>query len=113
MAERDRAAVDVDLVAIEAELLLDRQVLRGERLVDLDQIDVVEREPAFSSAIRVAGAGPMPISVGSTPTDAQCVSRASGCQAVLLAPPFPTRAAAPRRRRRCRWRCRPSRSRSC
>ena len=29
MAERDRAAVDVDLVAIEAELLLARQVLRA------------------------------------------------------------------------------------
>ena len=27
---------------------------------------------------RVAGAGPIPISVGSTPTTAQCVSRASG-----------------------------------
>ena len=44
MAERDRAAVDVDLVAIEPELLLDREILAGERLVDLDQIDVVERQ---------------------------------------------------------------------
>ena len=79
MAERDRAAVDVDLVAIEAELLLDGEILRGERLVDLDEIDVVERQAwPSSSTLRVAGAGPMPISVGSTPTVAQCVSRASG-----------------------------------
>ena len=41
MAERDRAAVDVDLLAIEAQLLLDGQVLRGERFVDLDEIEVV------------------------------------------------------------------------
>ena len=39
MAERDRAAVHVDLLAIEAELLLDREVLAGERLVDLEEID--------------------------------------------------------------------------
>ena len=40
MAERDRAAVDVDLVAIEAELLFDREILPGKRFVHLDQIDV-------------------------------------------------------------------------
>ena len=69
MAERDGAAVDVDPVAIEAELLLDREVLRGERLVDLDQIDVLRATGRPSRApCRVAGAGPMPISVGSTPT---------------------------------------------
>ena len=44
MSERDRAAVDVDLLAIEAELLFDREVLRRERLVDLEEIDVVERQ---------------------------------------------------------------------
>ena len=40
MTERDSAAVDVDALAIEPELLLDRQVLRREGLVDLDEIDV-------------------------------------------------------------------------
>src|SRR5438034_8515118 len=37
VAERDRAAVDVDLPPVELELLLAREVLRGERLVDLDE----------------------------------------------------------------------------
>jgi hypothetical protein len=45
-----------------------RQVLRREGLVDLDQVDVAEREPAFSSTLRSPAPGPMPISVGSTPT---------------------------------------------
>ena len=61
MAERDRAAVDVDLVAVEAQLLLDRQVLRRERLVDLEEVDVVERQARASQRLRVAGAGPMPM----------------------------------------------------
>ncbi len=50
MAERDRAAVDVGLLAIEAQLLLDGQILAGERLVDLDQVDVGQREPRASPA---------------------------------------------------------------
>src|SRR5262249_23251112 len=45
MAQRDRAAVDVHLVAVELQRLLAREVLRGERLVDLEQVDVPEREP--------------------------------------------------------------------
>ena len=62
MAERDRAAVDVGLVAIEAELLLDGQILAGKGLVHLDQIDLGSSvSPARSSALRVAGAGPMPM----------------------------------------------------
>src|SRR5436190_600052 len=36
MAERDGAAVHVDAIAIEAQLLLDRQVLGREGLVDFD-----------------------------------------------------------------------------
>src|SRR2546430_1037391 len=38
MAERDRAAVHVRLLAIEAEVLLDGEVLRRKRLVDLDEV---------------------------------------------------------------------------
>ena len=45
VAERDRAAVDVGPLAVEAELLLDGEVLRRERLVDLDEIDVADLEP--------------------------------------------------------------------
>ena len=44
MPQRDRAAVHVHLVAVEAELLLDRQVLSRKRLVDLDQVDGLERQ---------------------------------------------------------------------
>src|SRR6185503_10920088 len=42
MTEGDRAAVHIRLVAIEAELLLHREVLRRERLVDLDQVHVTD-----------------------------------------------------------------------
>ena len=41
MADRDRAAVDVDLAGVPAEVLVDRAGLRGERLVGLDQIEVL------------------------------------------------------------------------
>ena len=42
--ERDRAAVDVDLVPVEAELAAVGQGLRGERLVDLDQVERLDRQ---------------------------------------------------------------------
>src|SRR4051812_13156741 len=42
MAERDSTAVHVGLVAVEAEFLLDGEILPGEGLVHFDQIDVVE-----------------------------------------------------------------------
>ena len=43
MAQRDGTAVDVDPVAIELQLLLDREILRREGLVDFDEIDVGQR----------------------------------------------------------------------
>ena len=42
--EGDRAAVDVDLVGVDAELLGRGQADRGERLVDLDQVEVGGRD---------------------------------------------------------------------
>src|SRR5437868_361444 len=42
MAKGDRTPVDIRARAIEPELLLDRQVLGGERLVHLDQVVVGE-----------------------------------------------------------------------
>ena len=42
MAERDRAAVDVDLAGVPAEVLVDRAGLRREGLVRLDQIEVLD-----------------------------------------------------------------------
>src|SRR5437868_493695 len=44
MAKRDRAAVHVRLLAIEAKLLLDGEVLCRERFVDLDEIHVLDLE---------------------------------------------------------------------
>src|SRR5690242_15257082 len=43
MAEGDRAAERVELVVGDAELLLAGHDLRGERLVDLDDVDLVNR----------------------------------------------------------------------
>ena len=43
MADRDGTAVDVARLAVQAQVLLDREVLRREGLVDLDQIEVLER----------------------------------------------------------------------
>src|SRR5581483_9181965 len=41
--DRDRAAVDVHLRLVEAELANDGERLRRERLVELDEVDLVER----------------------------------------------------------------------
>ena len=45
VAQRDRAAVHVDLRPVEPELAPVRQRLRGERLVDLDQVVGLDRQP--------------------------------------------------------------------
>ena len=50
MAERDRAAADVELLDRDAEVLRARDHLRRERLVDLEQVDVVGGEVARASA---------------------------------------------------------------
>ena len=42
VAERDRAAVDVDALRVEAELADDGDGLRRERLVELDEVDVAD-----------------------------------------------------------------------
>jgi hypothetical protein len=47
MSDCDRAAVHIDFIAIEPQLFFDRQILRGERFVDLDQIDIIEGQPGF------------------------------------------------------------------
>ena len=43
MADRDRAAVDVDLAGIPAEALVDSDSLGRERFVGFDQIEIVDR----------------------------------------------------------------------
>ncbi len=44
MAERDGAAVDVEAIRIERDLLEAREHLGGERFVELHEIDLVERQ---------------------------------------------------------------------
>ena len=79
MAERDRAAVDVEPIRIDRQLAQAREHLRGERLVQLDEIDLIERQPGRASAtLRIAGTGPMPNRSGSTPAVANATKRASG-----------------------------------
>ena len=43
VADRNRAAVDVQFCAVDAQLALVGEGLRGERLVQLEQVDAVER----------------------------------------------------------------------
>src|SRR6185369_9805667 len=43
----DRPPVNIDSVAVQSELLFDGQVLRAERLVDLEARDIVSLEPAL------------------------------------------------------------------
>ena len=45
MAERDGAAVDVEAIRIDRQLAQTGEHLRGERLVQLHEADVVERQP--------------------------------------------------------------------
>ena len=47
VADGDGAAVDVDLVGVPAELLADRERLRGEGLVGFDQVEVGDRPAGF------------------------------------------------------------------
>ena len=72
MAERDRAAVDVDLAHVGVQLLLPREHDRGERLVDLDQVDVVDGQAGLARApCWVAGIGAVSIRRGSAPARAK------------------------------------------
>ena len=45
VADRDRAAVDVHALLVDPEVAHHRERLRGERLVQLDEVDVLDRDP--------------------------------------------------------------------
>src|SRR5207302_9568644 len=45
MAERDRPAIDVETLRIDGQLAEAGEHLRGEGFIELDQIDLVERQP--------------------------------------------------------------------
>ncbi len=47
MSQRNRPAIDIHLIAIQAKLFFDRQVLPGKSLVYFDQVDFVQLQPGF------------------------------------------------------------------
>src|SRR5690606_281624 len=57
MRDRDRTAVDVRLLGIQAELFRDRGELRRERLVDVDEVHVVELESGLRECLARGGRG--------------------------------------------------------
>src|SRR6185503_4303178 len=60
MAEGDRATVRVDLLAVEAQILYDRERLGRKRLVQLDHVDVVEGLPSAVERLPNGGHRPDP-----------------------------------------------------
>ena len=57
MAEGDCAAVDVRLRAVESEFTFDGEVLRGERLVDFDEINLFELQTCLLKRLANRGHG--------------------------------------------------------
>ena len=90
MADGDRAAADIHLFLVEPEHADAGQGLRGKGFVNLDQVDVVQLQPARFSAFCVAGTGPVPITAGSTPTTAVATTRTSGFRPSVWPPFRPT-----------------------
>ncbi len=78
MAERDGTAVGVDLLLVELQPPHHRECLRGERLVQLDGVQVAALQASRARAFSVAGTGPSPIRFGCTPAEAAVRIRARG-----------------------------------
>mgnify|MGYP003694225291 CR=1 FL=1 len=79
MADRDRAAVDVEAIVWKPQLVAAVDDLHREGLVQLPQVDVVDRSfPARASSFGTANTGPMPISSGSQPATAKPRNTPSG-----------------------------------
>ena len=97
MTESDGSPVDVHLRGIEAELLDDRQRLRGEGFVQLDEVDLIEGEPGQLERLGNGINGPMPISSGKQPAVAKETKRARGWmpRAAARSADMTTAAAAP------------------
>ena len=85
MAEGDRAAIDVDLVAVKLEI--PDEFLGNDRkgLVDLEQIDIVERKARLGQYLAAAGTGAFSIRVGESPMFAIATTRARGFRPCALA----------------------------
>ena len=76
MAQRDRSAVDVRLGRVGFQRAHAGQALRGKGLVQLDQVDVGQRQLALASTFCTAVTGAMKISLGATPLVALATMRA-------------------------------------
>ena len=85
VAERNGAAVDVELFGIDRQLAQAGQDLSGEGFVQLDEIHLSSVSPASFSTFRTAGTGPIPNRSGSTPAVANATNRASGRSPRVLA----------------------------
>ena len=62
------------------------EALGGERLVQLDQVELVDADPRPLQQLATAGTGPMPITRGSTPTTALADERRQRLGAQLARP---------------------------
>src|SRR3954447_24037137 len=57
VAHRDGAAVDVDLLVVQVEVAHEAHGDRGERLVDLEQVDVVDGQAGLGQRLAARGGG--------------------------------------------------------
>ena len=80
-----RAAVHVELLHRDAEVLGRRDHLRGERLVDLDEVDLVDGHAGARQRLRHASIGPRPMISGLMPETPEATMRASGVMPSSLA----------------------------
>ena len=106
MAERDGAAVHVDAVERDTQLLRHHDRHRGEGLVDLPQVDVLHRQPGARERLlrggNRAGQHQHRVRAGDRGGD----DARARLEAQALAPSRRWRPAPPRRRRRCPTSCR-------
>ena len=99
VAQRDRAAVDVDLVVGDAELAGRRDADGGERLVELDQVEVGDAMPSFSQAL-ADRVGRLQLQGGVGAGDLAVTRRSRRATRGRAPRPWPCSSRRPRRRRR-------------
>src|SRR5205823_9429018 len=80
MAERDGAAVDVELLLRDLEGTGTGEHLASERLVDLRQVHLLHREAGPPERLLARRHGPPAMISGSTPATAVARTVASGCK---------------------------------
>ena len=106
MADGDRAAVDVQLLGVDAEPVAAVDHLHGEGFVQLPQVDVARPSGrGASSSLGTANTGPMPISSGSQPATAKPRKTPLRLDAERLGPLARHQQRRPMRRRRVATSC--------